>query len=189
MSIDSHVHIVTTEMHSGGEPLRIIESGYPEIVGATILDKRRYLQQRFDHLRRFLMHEPRGHHDMYGAILVAPDDPATTDVGVLFLNNDGYSTMCGHAVIALGRYLVDGGRVRLSEVTEPETPVSIQCPCGVVRAFVEYSNGKTGRVRFHSVPAFAFAIGIIACRHFTENIGVNLDENLGDPPYILPSLW
>ena len=59
--------------------------------------------------------------------------------------------MCGHAVIALGRYGIDYG------IVAPETRVNIQCPCGLVSVFVEYSNGKSGRARFLSVPAFVFS--------------------------------
>ena len=55
------------------------------------------------------------------------------------MHNEGYSTMCGHAVIALGRWAVDSGRVTLRE---PETPVAIQCPCGLVRARVRIENGQ-----------------------------------------------
>ena len=62
--------------------------------------------------------------------------------------------MCGHAVISLGRYALDYGTV---PPVAPETRVNIQCPCGVVSVFVEYSNGKSGRARFQSVPAFVFA--------------------------------
>ena len=104
-ALDS-VCIKTTEMHTGGEPLRIVESGYPAIKGGTILEKRRYVKDHLDHLRQFLMFEPRGHHDMYGALLVEPDIEEA-DLAVLFMHNEGYSTMCGHAVIALGRYAVD----------------------------------------------------------------------------------
>lgn len=96
------VEIKTTEMHTGGEPLRIIESGFPEAEGMTLLEKRAWLRQRADHYRKFLMFEPRGHCDMYGALLTTPDLPGV-DVGVIFMHNEGYSTMCGHGVIALGR--------------------------------------------------------------------------------------
>src|SRR5512146_145098 len=96
------------DMHTGGEPVRIVRGGYPPVVGPTILDKRRYAREHLDHLRRFLMFEPRGHADMYGALLVEPSLPGA-DLAVLFLHNAGYSTMCGHAVIALGRYAVDYG--------------------------------------------------------------------------------
>ena len=72
------------------------------------------------------------------------------------MDNKTYGTMCGHAVMALGRYAVDYGYV---DAKEPENEVNIQLPCGLVRAFVNVSDGKTGQVRFHSVPAFAFATG------------------------------
>lgn len=147
--------IETVEMHTGGEPVRIVTSGYPPIPGATILEKRRHVREHLDHLRRRLMFEPRGHFDMYGVIPVEPDLP-DADIAVLFMHNEGYSTMCGHAVIALGRWAVDSGLVT-PEV--PETRVAIQCPCGLVRARVEVDErGRTGAVRFESVPAFAVAL-------------------------------
>ena len=146
--------IETVEMHTGGEPVRIVASGYPPVRGDTILAKRRYAKEQLDHLRRLLMFEPRGHFDMYGVIPVEPDLPEA-DLAVLFMHNEGYSTMCGHAVIALGRWAVDSGRVKLRA---PETPVAIQCPCGLVRARVAIEGGRPGAVRFESVPAFAFAL-------------------------------
>lgn len=146
------------DMHTGGEPLRIILSGYPEIRGDCVLSKRRYIKENLDQFRKVLMFEPRGHYGMYGALIVESEIPEA-DLGVLFMHNEGYSTMCGHAVIALGRYAVDYQLVK--ELKSPETQVNIHCPCGLVKAFVEYSNGKTGGVRFHSVPAFVFATDVI----------------------------
>ncbi|XP_076024104.1 trans-L-3-hydroxyproline dehydratase [Genypterus blacodes] len=145
------------DMHTGGEPLRIVLSGYPEVKGDSVLAKRRYVRGQLDHLRRMLMYEPRGHYDMYGALIVDSEMP-DAHLGVLFMHNEGYSTMCGHAVIALGRFAVDYKLVK--EPQSPETQVNIHCPCGLVKAFVEYSNGKTGAVRFLSVPAFAFATDV-----------------------------
>ncbi|WP_420349098.1 proline racemase family protein [Pelagibius sp.] len=147
------VEMHTIEMHTGGEPVRIVIAGYPALSGTTLLAKRRDARERHDALRRLLMFEPRGHAEMYGAVLVEPDHPEA-DLAVLFLHNEGYSTMCGHAVIALGRWAVDSGRVA---AREPETPVAIQCPCGLVRTVVEVRDGRAGVVRFRSVPAFAFA--------------------------------
>ncbi|KAF3702828.1 Trans-L-3-hydroxyproline dehydratase [Channa argus] len=150
------VELSVVDMHTGGEPLRIIRSGYPQVKGDSVLSRRRYVQEHLDHLRRVLMFEPRGHYDMYGALIVDSEIPEA-DLGVLFMHNEGYSTMCGHAVIALGRFAVDYKLVK--EPQSPETQVNIHCPCGMVKAFVEYSDGKTGGVRFHSVPAFAFGTG------------------------------
>ncbi|MBX3529508.1 MAG: proline racemase family protein [Rhizobiaceae bacterium] len=145
--------LTVTDMHTGGEPVRIVESGYPPIPSGTILEKRAWVRDNLDHLRKLLIFEPRGHYDMYGALLVEPDLPGA-DLAVLFMHNEGYSTMCGHAVIALGRYAVDRGLV---PAVEPLTIVNIECPCGMVVASVEVTDGKAGAVSFESVPAFLHA--------------------------------
>lgn len=145
--------LTVTDMHTGGEPVRIVTGGYPAIPAGTILEKRAYVRANLDHLRKMLMFEPRGHYDMYGVLPVDPDLPGA-DLAVLFMHNEGYSTMCGHATIALGRYAVDQGMVAK---TEPVTTVRIEAPCGMVVASVEVDNGKAGAVSFESVPAFLFA--------------------------------
>lgn len=145
--------ISVVDMHTGGEPLRIITSGYPPIPSGTILEKRAYVRDNLDQYRRMLMFEPRGHFDMYGALLVEPDLPGA-DIAVLFMHNEGYSTMCGHAVIALARYAVDQ---QIVPVTLPVTTVQIECPCGMVEAHVEIKNGRPGTVSFESVPSYLFA--------------------------------
>ena len=89
--------IRTLDCHTGGEPLRIITAGFPELHGDSVLAKRRHCQQHFDGLRRALMWEPRGHADMYGCIVVSPER-VDSAFGVIFLHNEGYSTMCGHAM-------------------------------------------------------------------------------------------
>ena len=123
--------IRTIDMHTGGEPLRVIVEGFPVSEGANVLARRRYVRRHYDHLRRALMHEPRGHADMYGALLLPPDDEGA-DFGVLFLHNDGYSTMCGHAVIALARLAVALGWVA---APGPEAEGGIDAPCGRLSAF------------------------------------------------------
>lgn len=150
-------HVIdTVEYHTGGEPVRLIVAGHPEPRGATILERRRDAQVRLDGLRRALMAEPRGHADMYGALLMPPSLPHA-DLAVLFLHNEGFSTMCGHATIAIGRHAVDAGLVA---VTEPETRLVLECPCGPVEVAVEVADGVVGDVRFRSVPAFAFALDV-----------------------------
>jgi len=174
--------IETVEMHTGGEPVRIVTAGYPEVEGTTILDKRRFAAERLDRLRHLLMFEPRGHRDMYGVIPVAPDIE-DADLAVLFMHNEGYSTMCGHAVIALGRWAIDSGLV--AAAGDP-TSVRIQCPCGLVTARVAMRDGRTGEVAFESVPAFALAID----RSVTvEGLGaLSLDIGYGGAFYaVLPA--
>src|SRR5205807_8498517 len=129
--------ITTIDAHAAGEPLRIITSGLPELQGATMLERRQYMQQHYDHIRKALMWEPRGHRDMYGCVVTAPVTPAA-DLGVLFMHNEGYSTMCGHGIIALVTALLETGAF---PAKEQRTPVNLDTPAGLVRATAHLDNG------------------------------------------------
>jgi trans-L-3-hydroxyproline dehydratase len=142
----------TIECHTAGEPLRIVTSGVPFIPGATILERRRWVLENLDHVRRSLMHEPRGHADMYGCYVTPPVTPGA-DLGVIFMHNEGYSTMCGHGVIALAGAAVSTSMV---PATSPETRVGMDTPAGFVEAFVEWDGQQTGRTRFLNVPSFLY---------------------------------
>ncbi len=139
-------------MHTGGEPLRIITGGLPDIPGKTVLERRRFFRDNLDHLRTGLMWEPRGHADMYGAVLTPPDT-SDGDFGVFFLHNEGYSTMCGHAVIALARFAVENG---LLKDYDGLRDILIDVPAGRIRARAEYRNGRYLRSSFRNVPSFVF---------------------------------
>jgi len=121
--------IRTIDVHTAGEPLRVIIDGYPELQGDTILARRRDALAHHDELRRALMLEPRGHADMYGCVLTPPvtDDG---DVGVLFMHNAGYSTMCGHGIIGLVKVGVEAGLLQPG----PGGVVRIDSPAGRVTA-------------------------------------------------------
>ncbi len=143
--------ITTIDAHTAGEPLRIITSGFPELPGSTILEKRQYARQHYDHLRRTLMWEPRGHADMYGCILTPPVTP-DGDVGVLFMHNEGFSTMCGHGIIGLVKVGVETGYF---PVQGAQTVVKIDTPAGRVTATAHLrADGRVERVSFLNVPSF-----------------------------------
>jgi len=144
--------IQTIDAHTGGEPLRILVSGMPPVPGKSILEKRAWLKENRDDLRQFLMNEPRGHADMYGAYLLPPTT-AGADFGVIFIHNEGYSDMCGHGIIALGKVLVEMGYV---ERTSPVTRIGIDAPAGFIEAHVEWDGTRAGAVTFRNVPAFIF---------------------------------
>jgi trans-L-3-hydroxyproline dehydratase len=153
-ALDSATVITTVDAHAGGEPLRIITGGLPELQGATMLERRRYMQQHYDHIRRALMWEPRGHRDMYGCALTPPVTPEA-DVGVLFMHNEGYSTMCGHGVIALVTTLLKTGALA---ARGRHTPVNLDTPAGLVRATAHLDSfGQVERVSFLNVPSFLYA--------------------------------
>jgi trans-L-3-hydroxyproline dehydratase len=148
----SRIHSI--DMHTAGEPLRVILSGLPELNGNSVLEYRRNMKARFDHYRTALMFEPRGHADMYGCILLPPNDE-NADFGILFLHNEGYSTMCGHAVIAITRLAVEMGWV---PIKEPQTKVTIDAPCGRIYAFANIKAGAVSSTYFHCVPSFVVAL-------------------------------
>jgi proline racemase len=142
--------ITTIDAHTGGEPFRVITGGYPDVPGASILARRRYARQHLDHLRTALMWEPRGHADMYGCIVTPPVSPEA-DIGVLFVHNEGYSTMCGHGIIGIAKVALDTG---LLPMTAPETTIKIDTPAGLITAYARVEEGQVTSVRFHNVPSF-----------------------------------
>ena len=148
------LQIKTIDMHTGGEPLRVITEGFPELIGNSILEYRRYCKEHYDHLRTALMLEPRGHADMYGCILCPPNDEEG-DFGVIFLHNEGYSTMCGHAIIALTTLCVE---MKWIAIKEGDNMVKIDAPCGRITSFAHIKNGLLTGVRFHCVPSFVAAL-------------------------------
>jgi trans-L-3-hydroxyproline dehydratase len=146
--------IRTIDAHTGGEPLRVIVSGFSELPGETILDRRRYAKEQLDHLRTALMWEPRGHADMYGCIITPAVTPEA-DLGVLFLHNEGYSTMCGHGIIAITKVALETGMLPM---TSPETTVKIDTPAGLVTAHARVRAGRVQSVYFHNVPSYVVAL-------------------------------
>ena len=147
---DGWTRVKTIDAHTAGEPLRVITSGLPEILGDTILARRRWAEENLEPLRKALMHEPRGHADMYGCIPMPPATP-DGDVGVLFLHNEGYSTMCGHGIIGLVKVGVEAGLLEL----DPEEPVvRIDTPAGRVTATAHLEGERVARVSFENVPSF-----------------------------------
>lgn len=147
--------ITTIDVHAAGEPLRVITGGFPEPPGATILERRRWCREHVDRLRTALMWEPRGHADMYGAVVTPPHSEGA-DLGVLFLHNEGYSTMCGHGVIGLATVAVQTGMV---PVQEPETRIAIDTPAGQVVAWARTEGGSVTSVRFRNVRSFVAELG------------------------------
>jgi trans-L-3-hydroxyproline dehydratase len=148
------LRITTIDCHTEGEPFRVITGGFPHLPGDTILARRRFARDHLDHLRTALMWEPRGHADMYGCIVTPPVSPEA-DLGVLFLHNEGYSTMCGHGIIGLTKIALETG---LLPMTGPETEVKIDTPAGLVTANARIAGRQVKSVRFRNVPSFVLAL-------------------------------
>ena len=162
------ITLKTIDAHAAGEPLRLIVDGFPSPRGKTMLAKREWVRTHADHLRRALMLEPRGHADMYGAILTEPVMPGS-HAGVLFMHNEGYSTMCGHGVVAVTTMVLERG---LLMPGGDGTSIVYDSPAGTIRARARVrsggtdGSGRSGRsgkvesVAFLNVPSFVLHGGL-----------------------------
>ena len=156
--------LTTVDYHTGGEPFRIVTGGVELPQGATILDKRRDALERLDHVRRLVVHEPRGHADMYGCFVVEPDDDGA-DLGAVFFHNAGYSTACGHGTIALVTWALDEGVLAREE---GENHVVVDVPSGRLDAWAQVEDGRVRAVRFRNVPSFVWAERVELAGHTVD---------------------
>lgn len=147
---DTWERFTVIDSHTGGEPFRVVLDGLPELVGNDVIEMRQHAQAHLDRYRKILTWEPRGHADMYGGWLGPPTRP-DSDMSVLFVHNEGFSTMCGHGIVALTKVAVDTGIV---EATEPETTIRIDTPAGQVTAIAEVVGNTAGVITFRNVPSF-----------------------------------
>ncbi|NJE25162.1 proline racemase [Thermococcus sp. MV5] len=141
-----HIFYVV-DTHTEGEPTRIVLSGV-NVKGVDIIEKRRYFKENYDWIRTALLHEPRGHGDQFGAVLV-PSEIA--DFGVIYMDTAGYLDMCGHATMGIATSLVELGII---EPNEPYTSIKLETPAGLVEAKVRIENGIVKEVTVVDVPSF-----------------------------------
>ncbi|WNV88459.1 proline racemase family protein [Umezawaea sp. Da 62-37] len=142
--------LTAVDSHTEGMPTRVITGGVGVIPGDTMAQRRLHFVEHLDHLRRFLVNEPRGHAAMSGAILQPPTRP-DADWGVLYIEVSGCLPMCGHGTIGVVTVLVETGMVT---VTEPETVVRLDTPAGLVEARAVVRDGRAESVTIENVPSF-----------------------------------
>lgn len=146
------IHVV--DSHTEGMPTRVVTGGIGTVPGATMAERRTHFQRHLDHLRTFLMYEPRGHAAMSGAVLQPPTRP-DADWGVLFIEVSGLLPMCGHGTIGVATVLVETGMVT---VTEPVTRVRLDTPAGLVVVDVAVEGGAAVGVTLRNIPAYSVAL-------------------------------
>ncbi|MBN2989249.1 4-hydroxyproline epimerase [Pseudomonas lactucae] len=136
------LHVI--DSHTGGEPTRLVMSGFPDLKGATIADQLDTLRTEHDQWRRACLLEPRGNDVLVGALYCAPVTPGAT-CGVIFFNNAGYLGMCGHGTIGLMASLHHLGRIQPGVHT-------LDTPVGPVAATLH----EDGAVTLRNVPAYRY---------------------------------
>ena len=101
------------DAHTAGEFCRMVIGGFPEPEGSTMIEKKKWMEEKYDHVRTALMLEPRGHHDMFGAFLCEPIHEEA-DLGVIFMDTGGYLNMCGHCTIGAVTVALEAGLLQES---------------------------------------------------------------------------
>jgi len=138
------------DTHTEGEPTRIVLSGIPKLKGNTVFEKRKYFRENFDHLRRSILLEPRGHDNQFGA-LVLNTEKDDADFALVFMDNKGYEDMCAHGTIGVTTALIETGII---EPTEPYTTASYETVAGLVKVRAKVKDGMVEEVSLTNVPSF-----------------------------------
>lgn len=143
---------VCIDAHTCGNPVRVIKQGGPDLVGATMSEKRQHFLREYDWIRKGLMFEPRGHDMMSGSIFYPPSDPSN-DFGILFIETSGCLPMCGHGTIGAITIGIEEGMIR------PKTPgeVRMETPAGLVNITYQQTGKKVDWVKLTNVKSYLAA--------------------------------
>lgn len=136
------------DTHTECDPTRLVISGVPPLPHVGMKEKRDYFATHHDDLRRFLIHEPRGHQDMFGAVITDSirDD---CDFGLIFIDTGGYLDFCGHGVMAATTVMLE--LMGLTPI-DPQGIVSVDTLAGVIKA--RAIRGEALSVAIEGVPSF-----------------------------------
>lgn len=171
--------IIAVDSHTQGEPTRIVIGGIPSIPGSNMVEKRKFLEDNMDEVRRGIMFEPRGHNDMFGSIITAPTHPEA-HLGIIFMDGGGYLNMCGHGTIGAVTAALEMGLVK-PQGTEME--VVLEAPAGLVRCRATLEGERVTGVSFTNVPAFLYKKNVpvaISRKVIQENIPDYVFKGTGD---------
>jgi proline racemase len=143
--------VTAVDAHACGEPGRVITGGVLDVPGATMFEKKTYLETQADHLRLRMLREPRGYPAANCNLILPPTHPEA-DAGFVIMEQVEYPPMSGTNTICVVTVLIETGMVK---VTEPVTRLKLETPAGLVGVEAEVVNGKVRKVTFRNVPAFA----------------------------------
>lgn len=143
---------VCIDAHTCGNPVRVIKSGGPKLIGNTMSEKRLHFLKEFDWIRKGLMFEPRGHDMMSGSILYPPHNPEN-DFAILFVETSGCLPMCGHGTIGTITIAIEEGLI------QPKIPgkIKMEAPAGLVEIEYKQVNNKVEWVKLTNVKSYLAA--------------------------------
>jgi len=137
------------EAHTCGNPVRVVRSGYPELTGQDMREKRQHFMREYDWVRLGLMFEPRGHDMMSGSIIYPPSDPSN-DAGILFIETSGCLPMCGHGTIGTVTVAIEKGLITPKKAGH----LNLETPAGLIAVSYKEIEGKVKSVKLINVASF-----------------------------------
>jgi proline racemase len=143
--------ITAVDAHACGEPGRVITGGVLDVPGASMFDKKIYLETQADHIRLRMLREPRGYPAANCNLILPPTHPEA-DAGFVIMEQVEYPPMSGTNTICVVTVLIETGMVPASE---PVTRLKLDTPAGLIHVDAEVRDGKVKKVTFRNVPAFA----------------------------------
>ncbi|MDQ0345814.1 proline racemase family protein [Ancylobacter vacuolatus] len=160
--------ISTIDSHTAGHPTRVVTGGVPPLRGDTVAARAEDFRARFDALRTFLLHEPRGHAAMVGVVMT---ESTRADFGAFFLGSYKYLEMCGHATIGLAVTLDQMGLIGPSDL--PQSSFTLEVPAGIITVHVRREHGAVAAVTFENVPAYVATCNVpVAALGVTVSVDV-----------------
>ncbi len=153
MRTSSVIHVVSC--HAEGEVGDVIVGGVAPPPGATLWEQRCFIEQD-DHLRRFVLNEPRGGVFRHINLLVPPKHP-DAQIGWIIMEPAYTPPMSGSNSICVATVVLDTGIVPM---IEPVTELLMEAPGGLVRARAYCRNGKAERITITNVPSFADKLAV-----------------------------
>ncbi|EMA27460.1 proline racemase family protein [Halobiforma nitratireducens] len=147
--MQSDIAIETIDTHTAGEPTRIVTGGIDRsrIERGDVRNQRELFETHYDWVRELLMCEPRGHADMFGAVPTVPASPAA-DLGLFFMDGEGYLDMCGHGTMGAVTALLETGHL------EPAETVTVETPAGLVETAPTVTDGRVESVTVRNVDSY-----------------------------------
>lgn len=146
--------IITIDSHTQGESTRLLVGGVGTLPGSTMKDKRDYFEARYDHVRRLLTCEPRGHRGIMAAVVTGPVSPKGK-FGLFYMDARRYPHLCGHATIGAVATLIEAGAL----IPEgDDTVITVDTPSGPLEAHTRIQNGHVESVSIEMVPSFVFDV-------------------------------
>jgi len=143
--------ITAVDAHAAGEPGRVIIGGVTDVPGATMFEKKTYLEQQGDELRQLMLREPRGYPALCCNVILPPTR-AEAQAGFVIMEHEEYPPMSGSNTICVATVLIETGMV---SATEPTTELVLEAPAGLIPIRASVAAGKVREVTFENVPAFA----------------------------------